>query len=111
MLWIKIKRIIRSGFFGFWRNGFVSLSAVLVMTVTLFVIGSTIFSGAILKGALNEIRDKVSKIEAERREKLEQFGTASPLANQLVDLAFLANNMLKGEALANFVKRSIELIK
>jgi len=59
MLWIKIKRIVRSGFFGFWRNGFVSLSAVLVMVVTLFVIGSTIFSGAILKGALNEIKDKV----------------------------------------------------
>ena len=59
MVWIKIKRIIRSGFFGFWRNGFVSLSAILVMVVTLFVIGSTIFSGAILKGALNEIKDKV----------------------------------------------------
>ena len=59
MVWVKIKRIIRSGFFGFWRNGFVSLSAVLVMVVTLFVIGSTIFSGAILRGALNEIRDKV----------------------------------------------------
>lgn len=59
MLWIKIKRIIRSGFFSFWRNGFVSLSAVLVMVVTLFVIGSTIFSGAILRGALNEIKDKV----------------------------------------------------
>ena len=59
MMWIKIKRIIRSGFFGFWRNGFVSLSAILVMVVTLFVIGSTIFSGAILKGALNEIKDKV----------------------------------------------------
>jgi cell division transport system permease protein len=59
MLWIKIKRIIRSGFFGFWRNGFVSLSAILVMVVTLFVIGSTIFSGAILRGALNQIRDKV----------------------------------------------------
>jgi len=63
------------------------------------------------KDLLNETRDNISKIEAERREKLEQFGVASPLANQLVDLAFLANNMLKGEALSNFVKRSIELIK
>jgi molecular chaperone HtpG len=63
------------------------------------------------KDLLNETRDNISKIETERREKLEQFGAASPLANQLVDLAFLANNMLKGEALANFVKRSIELIK
>ncbi len=59
MLWTKIKRIVRSGFFSFWRNGFVSLSAVLVMTVTLFVIGSTIFSGAILRGVLDEIKNKV----------------------------------------------------
>ena len=63
------------------------------------------------KDLLNETRENISKIEAEKREKLEQFGTANPLANQLVDLAFLANNMLKGEALANFVKRSIELIR
>ncbi|MBA3732973.1 ABC transporter permease [Patescibacteria group bacterium] len=59
MLWIKLKRVIRSGFFGFWRNGFVSLSSILVMLVTLFVIGTTIFSGAILKSTLAEIRDKV----------------------------------------------------
>ena len=63
------------------------------------------------KDLLNETRDKISKIEGERREKLEQFGSGNPLTNQLVDLAFLANNMLKGEALSNFVKRSIELIK
>ncbi len=63
------------------------------------------------KDLLNETRDNISRKEAERREKLEQFGNGNPLANQLVDLAFLANNMLKGEALANFVKRSIELIK
>lgn len=63
------------------------------------------------KDLLNETRESITKIEAEKREKLEAFGSASPLTNQLVDLAFLANNMLKGEALANFVKRSIELIK
>ena len=63
------------------------------------------------KDLLNETRDKISKVEAEKRGKLEQFGSGNPLTNQLVDLAFLANNMLKGEALSNFVKRSIELIK
>jgi molecular chaperone HtpG len=63
------------------------------------------------KDLLNETREKISKVEAEKREKLEQFGAGNPLTNQLVDLAFLANNMLKGEALANFVKRSIELIQ
>lgn len=59
MIWIKTKRIIRSGFYSFWRNGFVSLSSILVMMVTLFVIGSTIFSGAILGSTLNQIKDKV----------------------------------------------------
>ncbi len=63
------------------------------------------------KDLLNETKENISKIEASKREKLEGFGSGNPLANQLVDLAFLANNMLKGEALANFVKRSIELIK
>jgi molecular chaperone HtpG len=29
---------------------------------------------------------------------------------QLVDLALLANNMLKGEALSTFVRRSISLL-
>ncbi len=59
MLWINVKRIMRSGFFGFFRNGFVSLSSVLVMVVTLFVIGSVIFSGAILSAVLQEIKNKV----------------------------------------------------
>ena len=53
------KRILKSGMFGFWRNGFVSLSSVLIMMVTLFVIGSIIFLGAILDSTLAEIRDKV----------------------------------------------------
>ncbi|MSU45260.1 MAG: ABC transporter permease [Candidatus Zambryskibacteria bacterium] len=59
MMWIKIKRVIRSGFYSFWRNGFVSLSSILVMVVTLFVIGSTIFSGVILDSTLQQIREKV----------------------------------------------------
>lgn len=54
-----MKRIARSGFFSFWRNGFVSLSSVLVMIITLFVITSTIFLGAILNASLQEIKNKV----------------------------------------------------
>ncbi|MEI6275177.1 MAG: molecular chaperone HtpG [Prolixibacteraceae bacterium] len=63
------------------------------------------------KDLLTETRDMITKAEAGKREKLEQFGSGNPLANELVDLALLANNMLKGEALAKFVQRSIEMIK
>jgi cell division transport system permease protein len=59
MFWIKAKRIVRAGFFSFWRNGFISLSSILVMVVTLFVIGSVIFSSVVLKSTLDQIRDKV----------------------------------------------------
>ena len=58
-MWITIKRVIKSGFYNFWRNGFVSLSSVLVMVVTLFVIGSIIFSGAVFRTTLRTIQDKV----------------------------------------------------
>lgn len=59
MIWINLKRIIKTGFVNFWRNGFVSLSTVLVMTVTLFVIGSVIFLSVILRSSLTELRQKV----------------------------------------------------
>lgn len=50
---------MRSGFVGFWRNAFVSLASIFVMTVTLFVIGSMLFVNEILEKALSQIQDKV----------------------------------------------------
>src|SRR6185369_12938708 len=55
----KLRRIIRTGFFNFWRNGTVSLASVLVMMVTLAIIGSITFASAILDTALSELRDKI----------------------------------------------------
>jgi molecular chaperone HtpG len=62
------------------------------------------------KEKLNEVSGELTKLEGEKREKLKAFGTENLLAKQLVDLALLSNNMLKGEALDRFVKRSVELI-
>ncbi|MBP9763586.1 MAG: ABC transporter permease [Candidatus Pacebacteria bacterium] len=59
MLMLNLRRIFRTGFVQFWRNGVVSLSAVLVMIITLFVIGSVIFSSALLKKSLVSIEEKV----------------------------------------------------
>lgn len=59
MILTSIRRVIKSGFWNFWRNGFVSLSSVLVMVVTLSVIGSIIFLAAILNSSLTEIKNKV----------------------------------------------------
>jgi len=59
MIWIKAKRILKAGFINFWRNGWVSLATVLIMVITLFTIGSLIFSRAILGSMVAQIQDKV----------------------------------------------------
>lgn len=55
----KLRRVIKAGLFSFWRSGFVSLASILVMVVTLSVIGSVIFVGAILNTTMQELRNKV----------------------------------------------------
>jgi cell division transport system permease protein len=55
----KIKRIFRAGLTAFWRNGFVSLSSLVVMFIALFIITSLIFMSAILNFSLQEIKNKV----------------------------------------------------
>jgi len=59
MLWITIKRIIKAGFINFWRNGSVSLSAVFVMVIALFMIGSTLLLTAFLGTTLRDLQDNV----------------------------------------------------
>jgi|SRR3989344_3018120 len=56
---LKIKRVIRTGFFNFWRNGTVSLASVLVMTVTLLVVGFISFFNAVLDTSLAELQSKI----------------------------------------------------
>ena len=60
-------------------------------------------------------REQTEKAIDEQKEKrnniLAQYAKDNAVVNQLIDLALLQNGMLKGEALNNFVKRSIELIK
>lgn len=63
------------------------------------------------KEKLDSLNKDLVKLEEEKREKLASFGKENKLAKQMVDLALLANGMLKGADLDKFVKRSVELIK
>lgn len=53
---------------------------------------------------------KESDLEKQKTEIYSQFAASEPKVRQLIDLALLANNMLKGEALSEFVKRSTSLL-
>lgn len=54
--------------------------------------------------AVNEQRDKKNKI-------LCDYAKDNKIVHQLIDLALLQNGMLKGKALDEFLKRSVEMIK
>jgi cell division transport system permease protein len=59
MRFFDFKRIAKSGVLNFWRNSFVSLSSVLVMTITIGVVTSLIFFQAILGFTLGQLESKV----------------------------------------------------
>lgn len=59
MSWISAKRVLKSGLQNFSRSGFVSLSSVLVMTVTLFIMTSIILFGGLLTYSLDQVKNKV----------------------------------------------------
>jgi molecular chaperone HtpG len=62
------------------------------------------------KDDLEKLKKELSTVENSRKEILEAYGTENKVVKQLIDLALLANNMLRGEELSVFVKRSVELL-
>ncbi len=62
------------------------------------------------KNELKICEDSIETEELKKSEILKNYGTDNKKVHQLIDLALLQNGMLKGEALTNFVKRSIDLI-
>jgi len=62
------------------------------------------------KDDLEKLRKELSDIENTRKDILENYGAGNNMVKQLIDLALLANNMLRGEDLSTFVKRSVDLL-
>lgn len=76
-----------------------------------------------LEGKKEDEKSQAEKDELESKEKsarelrekkiglLKEYGKKNKKVKQLVDLALLSNNMLRGDELDSFVKRSVEMIK
>lgn len=62
------------------------------------------------KDELSNVEKKLADEKTKKEAVLGEYAGGNKVIRQLIDLALLQNNMLKGEALTNFVKRSIELI-
>lgn len=54
-----LKRIIRTGFVNFWRNGFLSFSSIIILTLSLTAFGILIFGSAFGRTLISEVKNKV----------------------------------------------------
>jgi cell division transport system permease protein len=54
-----LRRVAKAGFVGFWRNAYVSLASIFVLTIALFVIGATLFLNQLLETSLSTLQSKV----------------------------------------------------
>lgn len=63
------------------------------------------------KEEINNLDKQIAELGERRTAVFARFAAGHDKVKQLIDLALLANNMLKGKDLADFVKRSISLMK
>ena len=62
------------------------------------------------KDDMTNTNKKIDELTAQRKEILSKYAASNKMVSQLIDLALLANGMLKGEALSQFIKRSVQMI-
>ena len=63
------------------------------------------------KDEVNDLDKKWEELKSQKEGLFANYAAQNKVVRQLIDLALHQNGMLKGEALNNFVKRSIDLIK
>ena len=63
------------------------------------------------KDKAEAITKEVAKLKKDIKDIRAAFAADNATVHQLIDIALLASNLLKGEALAAFVKRSVEVLK
>ncbi|MGL4851039.1 MAG: molecular chaperone HtpG [Phocaeicola sp.] len=62
------------------------------------------------KDALSDVAKQLDEVSNKKKALFAAYAADHKVVKQLIDLALLQNNMLKGKALTDFVKRSIDLI-
>ena len=63
------------------------------------------------KQELDDNRKRIDELHKQRENIISAYGAGESRVHQLIDIALLSNNMLKGEGLERFLKRSIGLLK
>lgn len=59
---------------------------------------------------LSEKENEIKSLREKEETLIQEYASNEPLLRQVIDLALLQSNLLKGESLNNFIKRSISLM-
>lgn len=104
-LWLNIKRVARYGLIGFIRNGFVSLAAISIMTLTLFVISGLMIFGSALNATLVQLTQKVDvKVYFTTNSTDAEITDVQKMLESLPEVASVSF-MSRDDALAQFRER------
>ncbi|MBP9757551.1 MAG: ABC transporter permease [Candidatus Pacebacteria bacterium] len=103
--WLSTKRVTRYGIAGFVRNGFISLAAILIMTITLFVVAGLMMSAAALNATLAQLTNKVDvTVYFTPNASLDQITTIQNSLKALPEVASV-KYVSREDALAEFTER------
>ena len=64
-----------------------------------------------MKDKRTKLNSTLTSLQDQKRDLMRDFGRGNTLLKQISDLALLANGMLKGKQLSDFVSRSLSLLK
>src|SRR3989344_3065816 len=103
-LWVNVKRVARYGLISFVRNGFVSLTAVLIMTITLFVVAFLMISGAALDATLKQLTEKVDVTVYFTTEATEGEITSMKTAIEALPEVAVVTYISREESIATFLE-------
>ena len=62
------------------------------------------------QGKVTNLENEVTHLRKEENRIMSDYAASQPLVKQVIDLALLANGLLKGEALNAFIRRSVNLL-
>lgn len=62
------------------------------------------------KGQSTQLEERIAAARNDIDKKSAEWASGKPLVKQVIDLALLANGLLRGEALSQFVSRSVKLL-
>jgi cell division transport system permease protein len=105
MIFTKIKRVLKGGFVNFWRNGFLSLAAIVVITLCLGAFGTLIFGSVFGRAFLTEVKSRVDinvyfALDAEETDIIELKGSVEKLSE-----VASAEYISRDQALENFKEK------